>query len=155
MMMNHQRLTYAAAALAAMAAVCLTGTSSSGMGTNHHLHFFMHVRQAAPSATAVVIVNGTGAPVMPDIKFGDTGTYVTTSLPEERRPAVLVSMNIVLNGSTVAVMGHNEITLPVRELAVVGGTGSFRMATGYVLWKTSSWHGKIAVLELDLYLRTT
>jgi hypothetical protein len=130
----------------------------------------------------VVVVNGTGASMMSGVRFGDTmvmddelregpsrasravgraqGSYVTASLPEEGRPAVLLSMNVVLtdydgySGSTVAVMGRNEITAPVRELAVVGGTGRFRMATGYVLWKTASWQGKNAVLELDVYLRT-
>nr|CAB3451667.1 unnamed protein product [Digitaria exilis] len=153
MMMNHQLIcaaaAFAAIALHAMAAVSLAaGTSSGGKGTNHHLHLFMHVRQAFPSPTAVIIVNGTGAPVTADARWA-------TSLPEERHPAMIVSMTVVLtDGSTVAVMGHNDITLPVRELAVVGGTGRFRMASGYVLWKTTSFQRKIAVLQLDVHLRT-
>ncbi|KAF8695554.1 hypothetical protein HU200_037400 [Digitaria exilis] len=86
------------------------------------------------------------------------GTYVTASLPRRDHeeggggPAMLLSMNLVLTdygGSTMAVMGRNDVTEPVRELAVVGGTGRFRMATGYVLWKTNSWKGKSAVFELD------
>nr|CAB3451671.1 unnamed protein product [Digitaria exilis] len=159
------------------------GTSTGGMLTTtaanlQHLHLFMHDEHTGPTPTAVLIVNGTGAPVTGDVRFGDTvvmdnvltegptrdsrhvgraqGTYVTTSLPREGPPAMLVSMNLVLTaGSTVTVVGRNDVTLPVRELAVVGGTGSFRMATGYVLWKTRSWRPKSAVLELDVYLRTT
>ncbi|KAF8698977.1 hypothetical protein HU200_034805 [Digitaria exilis] len=167
MMMNHQLIcaaaAFAAIALHAMAAVSLAaGTSSGGKGTNHHLHLFMHVRQAFPSPTAVIIVNGTGAPVTADARFGDTVVMdnVLTEGPsrasrQERHPAMIVSMTVVLtDGSTVAVMGHNDITLPVRELAVVGGTGRFRMASGYVLWKTTSFQRKIAVLQLDVHLRT-
>jgi hypothetical protein len=69
---------------------------------------------------------------------------------------LLLSMNLVLadDGSTVAVMGRNDLTAPVRELSVVGGTGRFRMATGYVLWKMASWRAdNAAVLELDVFLR--
>ncbi|CAM0151687.1 unnamed protein product [Urochloa decumbens] len=157
-----------------------SSTTSTNNGGMHHLHLFMHDGYTGPRPTAVLVVNGTGAPVMSGVRFGDTvvmddvltegpsrgsrpvgraqGTYVTASM-EEGRPAMLLSMNVVLTdyapytGSTVAVMGRNDITEPVRELAVVGGTGRFRMATGYVLWKTASWRGKNAVLELDIYLR--
>ena len=154
--------------------------AAAGTSSMHHLHLFMHDGYTGHRPTAVLIVNGTGAPVISGVRFGDTvvmddvltegpsrasrpvgraqGTYVTASL-EKGRPAMLLSMNVVLTdydgytGSTVAVMGRNDITAPVRELAVVGGTGRFRMATGYVLWKTASWKGKNAVLELDIYLR--
>jgi hypothetical protein len=56
------------------------------------------------------------------------------------------------NGSSLAVMGRNDVVLPERELAVVGGTGVFRMAMGYVLQKTASWRGKVAVLQLDAFV---
>ncbi|PAN49272.1 hypothetical protein PAHAL_9G438200 [Panicum hallii] len=149
------RLTCAAAALM-MAIVVLQQQQlmAAAAGDKHHLHFFMHDGYTGPRSTAVLIVNGTGAPVMSGVRFGDTvvmddvltegpsrgsrpvgraqGTYVTASL-EKGQPAMLLSMNVVLtdyggySGSTVA---------------VVGGTGRFRMATGYVLWKTASWKGK-------------
>jgi hypothetical protein len=67
-------------------------------------------------------------------------------------PAVLFTDDGPYNGSSLAVMGRNDIAMPERELAVVGGTGAFRMATGYVLWKTASWRGRNAVLELDAYV---
>ena len=72
-------------------------------------------------------------------------------------PAMLLSMNVVLavgpyNGSSLTVMGRNNIAMPERELTVVGGTGVFRLATGYVLWKTVSWTMRNAILELNVYV---
>ncbi|CAN6209102.1 unnamed protein product [Urochloa humidicola] len=193
--MCNNHLTSGAAALGLAASIVLqlavicrpaaaadaAGEHGSSTTSMQHLHLFMHDGYTGPRPTAVLIVNGTGAPVLPGggVRFGDTvvmddvltegpsrgsrpvgraqGTYVTASM-EAGRPAMLLSMNVVLtdyapySGSTVAVMGRNDISADVRELAVVGGTGSFRMATGYVLWKTASWRGKNAVLELDIYL---
>lgn len=42
------------------------------------------------------------------------------------------------NGSSFSVLSINHAMNPVRELAVVGGTGVFRMARGYVMAKTHS-----------------
>ena len=87
------------------------------------------------------------------------GFYVTaTSAAAGADPAVHISMDVVLtggiyNGSTLLVEGRNAVLAPVRELSVVGGTGSFRMARGYVLVKTASWHGGDAVLELDIFVQ--
>jgi hypothetical protein len=145
-----------------------------------HLHFYMHDGYTGPKPTAVLIVNGTGQPLKGSgggARFGDTvvmddrltegptpasrvigraqGFYVTASQGD---PAMLLAMNVMFtddgpyNGSSLAVMGRNDIAMPERELAVVGGTGAFRMATGYVLWKTASWRGRNAVLELDAYV---
>ena len=55
-------------------------------------------------------------------------------------------------GSSVTVVGRDDIAAPVRELSVVGGTGEFRMASGYVLWKTVSLDHPNAILELDVYV---
>ncbi|XP_037432250.1 dirigent protein 22-like [Triticum dicoccoides] len=83
------------------------------------------------------------------------GFYVFSSL---REPVLLFSMNVVLmegphSGSTFTVAGRHNMVEPLRELSVVGGTGRFRMATGYVLWRTVSWemHEK-AVIELDVFV---
>ncbi|KAF7056469.1 hypothetical protein CFC21_063870 [Triticum aestivum] len=83
------------------------------------------------------------------------GFYVFSSL---REPVLLFSMNVVLmegphSGSTFTVAGRDNMVEPLRELSVVGGTGRFRMATGYVLWRTVSWemHEK-AVIELDVFV---
>uniref|UniRef100_A0ACD6AFI9 Uncharacterized protein n=1 Tax=Avena sativa TaxID=4498 RepID=A0ACD6AFI9_AVESA len=144
-----------------------------------HLHFYMHDGYTGPKPTAVQIVNGTGQPLKGSgggARFGDTvvmddrltegptpasrvvgraqGFYVTASQGD---PAMLLTMNVLLtegpyDGSSLTVMGRNNIATTERELAVVGGTGVFRMATGYVLWKTASWRGRNAVLELDAYV---
>ncbi|CAN6170520.1 unnamed protein product [Urochloa humidicola] len=160
-----------------LAVVCHAAGGDNGT-MMHHLHFFMHDGYTGPHPTAVLIVNGTGTPVTSGVRFGDTvvmddvlteglsntsrtvghaqGSYVTSSMEE---PAMLLTMNVMLTdyapytNSSVAVMGRNDITAAVRELPVVGGTGRFRMATGYVLLKTASWQGKSAVLELDVYVR--
>ncbi|PNT77215.1 dirigent protein 1 [Brachypodium distachyon] len=144
-----------------------------------HLRMYMHDSYTGPSPSAVVVINGTG-PIIPGsggARFGMTvvmddpltdgpspassrlqlgraqGFYVTAT-KADGPPAVLLSMNLLLtDGSTLAVTGRNAVLSPVRELAVVGGTGKFRMASGYVLLKTASWHGNDAVLQLDVFVR--
>lgn len=37
------------------------------------------------------------------------------------------------NGSSFSLLGTNEVMQPTREMAVVGGTGPFRMACGYAI----------------------
>ncbi|CAN6282444.1 unnamed protein product [Urochloa humidicola] len=145
-----------------------------------HLHFFMHDITGGPDQTAVQVVKGPGQanPSMPGSHLGDTtvfddaltetadatsrlvgraqGTYTLASLTES---VLSVFMTVVLtggdgayNGSTLAVAGRDDIAASVRELAVVGGTGAFRGATGYVLWRTAKLESQDhMVLELDVY----
>ncbi|GAB2218332.1 hypothetical protein Droror1_Dr00001552 [Drosera rotundifolia] len=66
------------------------------------------------------------------------GFYASASKEEV---ALLMSMNFVFktgkyNGSTITVMGRNEVLRDVREMAVIGGTGKFRFATGWVEART-------------------
>ncbi|KAJ7956510.1 Dirigent protein [Quillaja saponaria] len=42
------------------------------------------------------------------------------------------------NGSSVSVVGRNPIMDEVREMPIVGGTGIFRLARGYVFATTYS-----------------
>ncbi|CAM0908278.1 unnamed protein product [Alopecurus aequalis] len=145
-----------------------------------HLHFYMHDFDNGPKPTTIRIINGTGQPLKGSgglARFGDAmimddrltegptlasrvvgraqGFYVTASQGD---PAMLLAMNVLLaddgpyKGSSLTVIGRNNIVMPERELAVVGGTGVFRMATGYLLWKTASWRGGNAVLEMDAYV---
>nr|CAD1824589.1 unnamed protein product [Ananas comosus var. bracteatus] len=87
------------------------------------------------------------------------GFYLSTALQEV---SFLVSANFVLaadgpyNGSAVSVLGSDPIAVPVRELSVVGGSRRFRMAYGYVLWKTYFFNATTldAILELDVYVTT-
>ncbi|XP_062209326.1 dirigent protein 1-like [Phragmites australis] len=143
-----------------------------------HLHFYMHDITGGPDQTAVQVVKGPGAvhPLMPGSHFGDTtviddaltegpsaasrligraqGTYMLASLKE---PVLMVTMTVALtggayNGSTIAVVGRDDVSAGVRELSVIGGTGAFRRATGHVLWRTSRIESRDhMVLELDVY----
>ncbi|CAM0913330.1 unnamed protein product [Alopecurus aequalis] len=170
-------LVYYSGALALMLSASwqrLPGASSRPA----RMRLFMHDVLTGPGATAVAVVNGTGPALLegePPVQFGQVvviddaltegpssasrplgraqGFYVFASMHD---PALLFSMNIVLttgpySGSTFTVAGRDNMVEPLRELSVVGGTGKFRMATGYVLWKTVSWqlHEK-AVVELDV-----
>ncbi|KAL5203852.1 hypothetical protein ABZP36_008723 [Zizania latifolia] len=135
-----------------------------------HLHFYMHDVLTGSAPTAVQVLNG------PRGHFGDTividdmltatdspsssavgrakGQYVWASVGN---PELLVTMEVVLTagpyaGSSVTVVGRDDIGAAVRELSVVGGTGQFRMASGYVLWKTVRLDHPNAVLELDVFV---
>lgn len=142
-----------------------------------HLHFFMHDVVTGSNPTAVQVIKGAGSSVVPGLAFGDTtviddaltdgpsasssrlvgraqGTYMLASLTE---PVLAVSMTVALtagayNGSAVVIVGRDDVSAGVRELAVVGGTGAFRRATGHVLWRTARMESRDhMVLELDVY----
>ncbi|CAN6362462.1 unnamed protein product [Urochloa humidicola] len=62
------------------------------------------------------------------------GTY---TFADQTTFGLLMVMNFVFtggdyNGSSLAIMGRNEVMSDVREMAIVGGSGKFRMARGYV-----------------------
>ncbi|KAK4401859.1 Dirigent protein 21 [Sesamum angolense] len=58
------------------------------------------------------------------------------------------------NGSTISVLGRNQILEQQRELTVVGGTGVFRFARGYAIASTYSYDAETqnGVLEYTLYV---
>nr|CAD1824549.1 unnamed protein product [Ananas comosus var. bracteatus] len=129
-----------------------------------HLNFYMHDILGGPNPTAVAIVKGPVAlPSVPGANFGDL-IAIDDALTRARalEGSLLLSVNFVLahdgpyNGSVVSVQGRDPFAAPVRELSVVGGTGHFRMARGYVLWKTYGFNtaNSGAILELDVYVTT-
>ena len=84
------------------------------------------------------------------------GTYISAGKDEV---ALLMNMNFVFqagadNGSTVAIMGRNPVFDAVREMAVVGGTGVFRMARGYAQARTHTLDLNTgdATVEYNLYI---
>ena len=84
------------------------------------------------------------------------GTYIAAGKDEV---ALLMNMNFVFqagtyNGSTVAIMGRNPVFDAVREMAVIGGTGVFRMARGYAQARTHTFDLKSgdATVEYHLYI---
>ncbi|CAI0402558.1 unnamed protein product [Linum tenue] len=140
-----------------------------------HLRFYwQNDASSSPNATDVMVVQ----PVSNSSAFGcvsmmDDPLTVGPSLgsalvgraqgfyacASRKAFGLLMAMNLVLlrgkyNGSSVTVLGRNEVPLKVRELPVVGGTGVFRMATGYALLTTSFFDptAGIAVVEYNVYI---
>ncbi|ESQ48641.1 hypothetical protein EUTSA_v10021903mg [Eutrema salsugineum] len=71
----------------------------------------------------------------------------------------LMAMNFVFktgkyNGSTIAILGRNTIYSKVREMPVVGGSGIFRFARGYVEARTKFFDFKsgVAIVEYNCYV---
>ncbi|XP_049399691.1 dirigent protein 22-like [Solanum stenotomum] len=58
------------------------------------------------------------------------------------------------NGSTFTILGRNPVFEKVREMAVIGGSGLFRFARGYVEASTHSWDFKTgdATVQYDAYV---
>ncbi|KVH88922.1 Plant disease resistance response protein [Cynara cardunculus var. scolymus] len=58
------------------------------------------------------------------------------------------------NGSTLSVLGKNSFLSKVREMPIVGGSGLFRFARGYVLATTHSLNlsSGDAVVKHDVYV---
>ncbi|XP_020110364.1 dirigent protein 21-like [Ananas comosus] len=176
---HHHLLLFLFAAAVAVAFTTKVVTADDNMT---HLHFYMHDILGGSNPTAIEIVKGPVAlSSVPGVNFGNLiaiddaltegpelsskpigraqGFYMSTAFQEA---SLLVSVNFVLaadgpyNGSVVSVQGRDPIAAPVRELSVVGGTGQFRMARGYVLWKTYDGNATNGdgVLELDVYVTT-
>ncbi|GLJ04894.1 hypothetical protein SUGI_0005920, partial [Cryptomeria japonica] len=53
---------------------------------------------------------------------------------------------------TLAVVGHNVVFKEVREMAILGGSGKFRLARGYCLAHTHSFdlHSGNAVVHYNV-----
>nr|CAD1824588.1 unnamed protein product [Ananas comosus var. bracteatus] len=145
---HHRRRHHLLLFLLTAAVAAAFATNAVAAHNMTHLHVYMHDILGGSNPTAVEIVKGPWRCLL---------SPASTS-----EGSLLVSANFVLaadgpyNGSVVSVQGRDPIAAPVRELSVVGGTGKFRMARGYVLWKTygvNITNGE-AILELDVYVTT-
>ncbi|KAK9156615.1 hypothetical protein Scep_003189 [Stephania cephalantha] len=143
-----------------------------------HLHFYFHDIVAGPNVTAVRVAEAPttnssntlfGMVVAADEPLTETpdrsskllgraqGLYASTGQKETN---LLMAFNFVFtegnkyNGSTVSVLGRNAVFDKVREMPIVGGTGVFRFARGYVLAKTFIFDLKTgnAVVEYNVYV---
>ncbi|KAE8671665.1 Dirigent protein 3 [Hibiscus syriacus] len=141
-----------------------------------HLHFYFHdivvgknataVRVAqAPTTTAaspfgVVVVLDDPLTVGPDIGselVGKAqGIYAFASQTDS---SLLVAYNFAFmaeeyNGSSLTILGRNTVSSAVREMPVVGGSGTFRFARGYVEARTESFDLKTGntVVEYNVYV---
>jgi len=85
------------------------------------------------------------------------GIYASIS---QQELGVLMAMTMAFtdgefNGSTISVLGRNMImSEPVREIAIVGGTGAFRFGRGYAKAKFVSidYTTGDAIEEFDIFM---
>ncbi|KAL6626443.1 hypothetical protein ACP70R_030169 [Stipagrostis hirtigluma subsp. patula] len=172
----------AAAVLLLLAAVStppLLAASSAAAGEKEaHIKVYLHDVLSGPDPTAVVVARAAAAsnetlfatvvvfddPLTegPDLNSSRLvgraqGTYVGVA---RDTMTLLMSMSIVFqageyNGSTVAVLGRNRVFSAVREMPIVGGTGVFRWARGYVQVRTHTIDLKTgdANLEYNLFIK--
>lgn len=124
-----------------------------------NLQFYFHdiVSGKNPSAVRVAQAAGTeksptlfGAVLMADDPLTETpdpksklvgraqGLYGSASQGEL---GLIMAFNFgfvdgMYNGSSISILGLNSALNPVREMAVVGGTGIFRLARGYAVAQT-------------------
>ncbi|XP_022884534.1 dirigent protein 19-like [Olea europaea var. sylvestris] len=81
------------------------------------------------------------------------------ALASQEELGLLMTMNFVFdegkyNGSTITVMGRNAVLNKVREMPVIGGSGLFRFARGYVEARTHTFDLKTgdATVEYNVYV---
>ncbi|KAL5197027.1 hypothetical protein ABZP36_000539 [Zizania latifolia] len=86
------------------------------------------------------------------------GSY---TFADQRTFGLLMNMNFVFtagehNGSTLTIFGRNEVLSQVREMSIVGGSGKFRMARGYVEARTvdSGASSGETVVEYTVFVKT-
>ncbi|KAL4183011.1 hypothetical protein AMTRI_Chr11g153090 [Amborella trichopoda] len=127
-----------------------------------HLHFYFHDILSGPNPTAIEVacahstnssMTGFGAIMMIDDPLTE-GPELTSKLlgraqgiyasAAQEEVGLLMSLNYMFmegkyNGSTLSILGRNAVMSGVRELAVVGGSGAFRLARGYALAKTHAF----------------
>ncbi|CAH9082914.1 unnamed protein product [Cuscuta epithymum] len=142
-----------------------------------HLHFFWHDILSGPKPTSIMVIppakissanfsfgltNIIDNPltVAPDPKSKCVGRAqgIYASACQEELGFLMV-MNLAFiegkyNGSTLTVLGRNPALQKVREMSIVGGSGLFRFARGYVLAKTQMVDLKTgdATVEYDAYV---
>ncbi|TMX03557.1 hypothetical protein EJD97_015747 [Solanum chilense] len=84
------------------------------------------------------------------------GFYGSSAL-SELSLLMIMNFNFIegkYNGSSLAVLGRNSIVETVREMPVIGGSGLFRFARGYVQARTISLNvtTKDAIVQYDVYV---
>ncbi|KAK8937088.1 Disease resistance response protein 206 [Platanthera zijinensis] len=133
--------------------------SSSGSGGTR-LRFFWHDISAGPDPSAVLVAQSatrssssfgtvkvmddplTAGPNRSSLLVGKSqGIYVSA---DKETAGLLMAMTFSFvvgkyNGSTLAVVGRNEVKTETREMAITGGTGQFRQARGHAQARTHSF----------------
>ncbi|KAK3446853.1 dirigent protein 19 [Eucalyptus grandis] len=125
----------------------------------------LHVAQApttnqSTTSFGLVTVFDDALTVGPEMSSKNVGVVQGTSaFASQSEVALSMSMNFVFtegkyNRSSLTVVGRNVLSLKVREMPIVGGTGLFRLARGYIQTSTYSLDLKkgLAVLVYDFFV---
>lgn len=145
-----------------------------------HLHFYLHEIFTSEKPSNIVIdppkvVASSPLPfgsqvviedpltIGPDVKSKEIGKAQGFYLSATQRPGleleIVMGMALTFlegefNGSSLSVLGRNKIFNEVRELPIIGGTGEFRFARGYILARTVKvdYHKGDATVEYNAYV---
>ncbi|KAJ4780992.1 Dirigent protein [Rhynchospora pubera] len=152
--------------------------SHAAVEKRSHFRFYWHDKISGPNQTAVRVVDAPEFKKSISTNFSDvyvfddplrTGPDKNSKLVGKAKGIyledglykieLLVAMNFVFtdgkyNGSTIAVIGHNEVLTTVREMPIVGGSGLFRFARGYVQLRTYLYDQKTgySVVEYNVFV---
>ncbi|PIA25256.1 hypothetical protein AQUCO_12000003v1 [Aquilegia coerulea] len=143
-----------------------------------HFRVYFHDIVSGQNPTAVIIVRAPNSTSPNGIGFGATtmidnaltrgpelnstllgraqGLYSTASQTDV---SLLTVMNFVFttgkyNGSTISILGRNAVMSQVREMPIIGGSGLFRFARGYVQARTHLFNinNGDATVEYNVYV---
>jgi hypothetical protein len=140
-----------------------------------YLHFYLHEQVSGDNATETAVAFGGNNTVNSAIPFGLTAVfdYLMTETNESSSTQVgkaqgLLSVSSMsensvtmvcnflftegkYNGSTLAVLAQNNLYLKERELPIIGGTGLFRYARGYIKTNTVYSSSSYYIFDWKLY----
>lgn len=170
------RLVFLIAVL--VASSCTTEAMKKKKVTN--IQFYMHDIVSGPNPTAVKVAGQltnstssnwiastfgsiyviddplTATPQMNSTLMGRAqGIYAMASQQDEFSLLMTITYAFIsgrYNGSSFSVVGRNPVMNEVREMPIVGGTGVFRLASGYCLAHTYSTNEMDAVIGYNATL---
>jgi len=154
--------------------------SPSDLGLKHapsitHFHFFLHEQTQTANKTEYTVSfpnttssNLFGLTAVLDYLLTEENTTTSKKVGQaqgilavssQTNNSVTMAMNFVFtegkyNGSSVAVLGQNNLDITTREMPVVGGTGLFRFSTGYMRTNTTFTSSYYFIFEFELYIYT-
>ncbi|KNA14909.1 hypothetical protein SOVF_103120 [Spinacia oleracea] len=141
-----------------------------------HFKLYWHDVLSGPNPTSVSVINppnknsptGFGTTNMIDnpLTYGPKlgsklagraqGFYASAC---QKDVGLLMAMNFAFmegkyNGSTITVLGRNMVFDKIREMPIIGGSGLFRFARGYVQARTNTFNLKNgdATVQYDCYV---
>jgi len=141
-----------------------------------YLHFYLHEFLRTSNGTEVTVAFNSTQVTASGIPFGLTAVYDylmtegnstdtkevgkaqgILAVSSQTEDSVVMAFNFLFtrgkfNGSTIAVLGRNNLDLVKREMPVLGGTGAFRFSNGYILTTTINSSTTYNIFEYDLYV---